>query len=111
MDEDESFEPYLVEYTDEVARFISKHVRSSRVLDRIENYCQLLANFPDLGTPYDPDYPAARLPFPCRFVAVPDTPFTFYYLKVEEARKIVILYVEHQGIDPNVRFDWECLSF
>lgn len=66
--------------------------------------------FPDLGTPYQPEYAAARPPFPCRAVAVPDTPFTLYYITLEEARTLVVIFIENQASDPNERFNWGIVS-
>lgn len=102
---------YAVEYVSEVEEFILKNVWSKRVYSKIVNYVDLLSYFPDMGTPYNPEYQAAVPPFPCRFIAVPDTPFTLYYIKLVELKKIVVIYIENQGADPNSRFNWQTLSF
>lgn len=103
--------PYVVEYVSEVEEFILKNVWSERVYSKIVSYVDLLSEFPDMGTPYNPEYPAAVPPFPCRFIAVPDTPFTLYYIKLAELKKVVIIYIENQSADPNSRFNWQTLSF
>lgn len=95
---------WLVEYTEAAVNFIADHVNSRRVADKLFEYRVLLQEFPDLGKPYDPVYPAARIPFACREIAVPDTPFTIYYMKHEDERKIIIFCIEHQRVDPNARF-------
>ncbi|WP_251212400.1 hypothetical protein [Adlercreutzia murintestinalis] len=97
-------EPWSVVYTQYAIDFISEHVESKWVLQKILEYRTLLETVPDLGRSYDPDYPAARTPFACRELPVPDTPFTLYYLKEEEERRIVIFCVEYQRADPNARF-------
>lgn len=84
---------------------------TEQVFERIVRYIDLLAEFPDLGTPYSPDYPAARPPFSCRFVAVSDTPFTFYYVRDDEHFLVTIIYIERQGSNPEDRFNWELISF
>ena len=67
-------EPYEVFYTNGVVSFMIDAIWSKRVYEKVDSYRSLLAQFPDLGTPYDPVYVAARPPFPCRHIAVPDTP-------------------------------------
>ena len=110
MVEHEDHHFYEVEYVQQAVSFLEENVWTEQALDRIIRYVDLLGEFPDLGTPYSPDYPAARPPFSCRFVAVPDTPFTFYYVKDDERFLITIIYIEHQGADPKDRFDWELIS-
>lgn len=57
---------------------------SERVMTRIETYSELLAHYPHLGAVYDPDCPATRPPLSCRYIHIPDTPFTPFY-SVDEA--------------------------
>lgn len=101
-------------YTQSVVDFITANVSSKRVADKIFEYRKLLESVPDLGRPYDPDYPAARTPFPCRVVIIPDTPFSLYYIKESESKRIIIFCIEYQRIDPNARFshiEWGIGSF
>lgn len=103
--------PYSVKFTNDVVDFITQNIWSKRVYNKLMNYVDLLAYFPELGTPYHPDYPAARPPFPCRAVAIPDTPFTLYYITNEDKQTIIVIYMENQASDPNERFNWEIISF
>lgn len=101
-------------YTRSAIDFIMSEIDSERVASKIFEFRELLEYNPDLGRCYDPDYPAARAPFPCRFVAVPDTPFTIYYLKDEDARTVVLFCIEYQRLDPNARFssvDWAIVDW
>lgn len=96
-------------YTHAAITFIKENVTSKRIACKLFEYRELLECFPDLGNSYEPTYPAARPPFPCRVAAVPDTPFSIYYLKDEDAKQAVIFAIEFQRTDPNVRFassDW-----
>lgn len=99
-------EPYEVFYTNGVVSFMIDAIWSKRVYEKVDSYRSLLAQFPDLGTPCDPVYAAARPPFPCRHIAVPDTPFRLFYLKDDDARRVVVFYIEHVASDPEGRFDW-----
>lgn len=106
LGQEEAFVPYEVVYTTDVINFMIANIWSKRVYEKIDLYRHLLADYPDLGAPYNPEYPAARPPFPCRWLPVPDTPFTLYYFKDEEAHRIAVFYIEHQGIDPESHFEW-----
>ena len=97
-------EPWHAAYTQYAIDFIQEHVTSKRVLAKLFEYRRLLEEVPDLGRVHDPIYPAAKTPFTCRELPVPDTPFTLYYLKNEEDRRIVIFCIEYQRVDPNARF-------
>ena len=97
-------EAWKVLYAKSALRFIEENVWSERVLRKIFDCRELLESMPDLGRPYDPAYPAARPPFPCREIVIPDTPFSLHYIKQEETRQIVILCLEFQRVDPNARF-------
>ena len=76
---------------------------SERVLARIETYSELLADYPYLGAIYDPDYPAARPPLPCRHIRIPDTPFTLFYSVDEAAEEVDVFYVDFSAGDPRGR--------
>lgn len=95
---------WSVLYTKSALDFFAKNVTSKRVARKIFSYRALLQEVPDLGRAYDPIYPAARPPFPCRVVSIPDTPFDLYYLKDEDNARIVVLCLEFQRVDPNARF-------
>ncbi len=88
--------------TQSAEEFVEKNVTSERVLARIERACDLLADYPDMGTPYQASYPAAQPPFPCRTLALPDTPFTLYYLHDDE--QVVVFSIEWSAGDPKKRF-------
>ena len=107
---DASPKRFVVEYANAVTDFIIANVWSKQVLERIFAYRHLLEDFPDLGAPYDPEYRSARPPFPCRRIAVPDTPFSLYYMKDDEHRRIQVFYIEHQGADPSHRFSWDSMG-
>ncbi len=105
---------WSVAYTKHAMSFIESNVTSERVARKIFQYRELLESFPDLGRPYDPDYPAARPPFPCRQISIPDTPFTLYYLKEEDNKRIVIFTIEYDRASPNARFsriNWAIAPF
>lgn len=105
---------WKVAYTQSAIRFIGDNVESERIARKIFAYRELLESFPDLGHAYDPIYPAAKPPFPCRALSVPDTPFTLYYLKDEDAHRIIIFCVDFQRADPNACFstmDWTAISW
>lgn len=106
--------PWSVQYTEFALQFIRDNVHSKRVAEKIFSYRELLEEFPDIGANYNPQYSAARPPFPCRSIAVPDTPFSLYYLKDEAARRIIIFAIEYNRSDPNSRFshvDWAMGGF
>ena len=98
-------------YTQGAIDFIVEHVTSERVAGKLFEYRSLLEEFPDLGKPYDPDYAAAKTPFACREIHVPDMPFTMYYLKCEDERRIIIFCIEFQRVEPNSRFSGADLPF
>ncbi|WP_281653744.1 hypothetical protein [Eggerthella sinensis] len=107
-------EPWSAFYTRSAIDFILNEVESERVASKLFAMRELLETSPELGRSYDPDYPAARPPFPCRYISVPDTPFTVYYLKDEEKRQIVLFCIEYQRLDPNRRFssvDWAVVDW
>ncbi len=98
-------EPYTVVYAQAVVDFLLNEVTSKRVYERIDRYRTILASFPDLGALYDPVYEAARPPFPCRAIAVPDTPFTLHYAVDEQLRRVSVFAIEHWRINPQTRFE------
>lgn len=105
---------WRVQFTKYAFNFIMDNVTSERVARKIFAYRELLSEFPDIGASYNPQYQAARPPFPCRSIAVPDTPFSLYYLKDEENRTVVIFAIEYNRVDPNARFshvDWTLGDF
>lgn len=95
---------YAIRETEYVVDFIMEHVSSPRVYERIVASRDLVGEYPDMGAPYDPVYPAARPPFPCRRLYVPDTPFAFCYLKDDDTETVTFLYAEFASSDPRRRF-------
>ena len=103
MSDEKSSEVELI-LANDTAVFLDEHVENPRVLNRIEKYLRALSAFPEMGQEYSPAYEASRPPIPCRWIAIPSTPFTIYYHFFEEAKRIVVLYVEDQRASPNKRF-------
>ena len=101
---DESPTEVEVVLANDVVTFLDEHVESPRVLNRIEKYLRALRTFPEMGQEYSPTYETSWPPIPCRWIAIPSTPFTIYYHFFEEAKRIVILYIENQRSNPNKRF-------
>lgn len=95
---------YNVEITDYAADFIEQNVALESVLRRFEWAVEMLSAFPSLGSVYDPEYIAARPPFPCRCLPLPDTPFTLYYTVDEAALRVTIIDIEWSAGDPRKRF-------
>lgn len=96
--------PYEVVYARSVLDFMLSEVTSRKVYERIDAYRKVLTEFPYLGEEYDPYYEAARPPFPCRFVAVPGTPFALYYAVSETTKTVQVFAIEDQHRDPRGRF-------
>lgn len=94
--------PHEVVLTQSAEEFIQENVWSEQVLSRIERACALLADYPDMGTPYQPEYAAAWPPVPCRYLALPDTPFTLYYTHDQEL--VTVLSLEWSAGNPKGRF-------
>lgn len=90
--------------TQRAESFLLENVTLERVMRRIEETVELLGAYPLIGKAYDPSYPAARPPFPCRFLQVSDTPFTLYYLFDEEAGVVTVFDVVWSAGDPRRRF-------
>lgn len=91
-------------FTDSVRTFILENVFSERVALAIDRQRDMLALFPEMGREYDPVYDAARLSIPCRWIAIPDTPFTIYYVIDYDADEVRVFYIEHQRMNPMGRF-------
>lgn len=91
-------------FTDSVRAFILENVYSERVAIAIDRQRDMLALFPEMGREYDPIYDAARLSVPCRWIAIPDTPFTIYYVIDHDADEVRVFYIEHQCMNPMGRF-------
>lgn len=102
MREDEQSVEVL--FADEVVEFMIREVESERVLAQIEKQRDVLALFPEVGCSYAPLYEAAYPPFPCRWIAVPDTPFNLYYHFDVGKNVVVIFCMEHQCMNPRRRF-------
>lgn len=104
-------EEYSVVYAQSVVEFMLSAITSQRVYEKVASYRSLLAAFPEIGTPYHPEYAAARPPFPCRSIPIPDTPFTIYY-GIDATRHVIeVFYMEHQNADPRERFSWASITF
>lgn len=95
---------YVVELTEYAEGLLVERVTSERVLEKIEHTTDLLSQYPALGRAYDPQYAVAVPPFPCRCMAVADTPFALYYLIDDEAQTMVIISIEWSAGDPTKRF-------
>lgn len=95
---------YTVEITDYAAAFIEENVALESVLKRFGWAVDMLSVFPSLGPVYDPEYIAARPPFPCRYLPLPDTPFTLYYTVDDATARVIIIDVEWSAGDPRKRF-------
>ena len=91
-------------FTDSVRTFILENVYSERVALAIDRQRDMLALFPEMGREYDPVYDAARLSVPCRWIAIPDTPSTIYYVIDYDADEVRVFYIEHQRMNPMGRF-------
>lgn len=91
-------------FANDVVSFLIENIESPRVLARIEQQKGMLELFPEMGRAYQLEYEAAYPPVPCRWIAVPDTPFTLYYHFDEQAQKVVVFSIEHQRMNPMGRF-------
>lgn len=95
---------YAVELTEYAESFLLDNVTSERVLERIERSVEMLAEYPEAGPSYNPDYAAARPPFPCRYLPLSGTPFTLYYLTDDEAQLVTVFDIEWTAGDLRARF-------
>ena len=102
--DDENLSSVEVIFSNDVVSFLIESIESPRVLARIEQQKGMLELFPEMGRAYQPEYEAAYPSVPCRWVAVPDTPFTLYYHFDTEEQKVVVFYIEHQRMNPMGRF-------
>lgn len=91
-------------FTESVRLFILENVYSERVASAIDRQRDMLALFPEMGREYDPSYEAAHFPVPCRWIAIPDTPFTIYYVIDYDADEVKVFHIEHQRMNPKGRF-------
>lgn len=101
---DENLPAVEVIFSNDVVAFLMENIESPRVLSRIEQQKSMLELFPEMGRTYQPEYEAAYPSVPCRWIAVPDTPFTLYYHFDEKAQTVVIFHIEHQRMNPAERF-------
>lgn len=95
---------YSVRMTECAKRFIEGNVGTKSMLARFEWAVEILGTFPSFGPSYEPDYAAARPPFPCRYLPLPETPFTLYYIKDDDAEVVTIIDIEWSAGDPKKRF-------
>lgn len=95
---------YAVRMTEYARLFIENNVMSESMLARFDWAIEILGTFPSFGPAYEPDYPAARPPFPCRYLPLSDAPFTLYYIKDDDAETLTIIDVEWSAGDPRKRF-------
>ena len=96
--------PCTVEVTEYAETFIEEHVTSLRVYERIVDCMRLIGDYPQIGRTYDPEYEAARPPFPCRHLPVSDTPFTLYYTYNVETNVATVICIAFSAGDPMRRF-------
>ena len=101
---DDNLPTVEVIFANDVVDFLAESIESPRVLERIEQQKGMLELFPEMGRVYQPSYEAAYPSVSCRWVAVPDTPFSLYYHFDKKAQKVVVLYIEHQRMNPRGRF-------
>lgn len=88
-------------FTDSVRTFILENVFSERVALAIDRQRDMLALFPEMGREYDPVYDAARLSVPCRWIAIPDTPFTIYYVIDYDADEVRVVLHRAPAHEPH----------
>lgn len=97
--------PYQVGLTQFAEEFLIDNVTTERVLSKIEEAVELIGSYPNAAPAYNPEYSAARPPFPCRYFPVTDTPFTLYYIKNDDLQKVIVFDVEWTAGDPRRRFE------
>ncbi len=97
---------YQLLVTEGVIDFIEQNVWSKRVYDRILECEEIAAQYPEAAPEYDPTYPAARPPFSCRRMVIPNTPFVFFYLIDDEAETVTVFSIQYAAGDPRKRF-WD----
>lgn len=97
--------PWKVEITAHALEFIDESVTHPAALASIERAVEMLSAFPRMGAVYEPEYIAARPPFSCRSLPLPDTPFTLYYCLQEEHGTVIVFDIEWSAGDPRRRFE------
>ncbi len=97
--------PWQVEITAHALEFIDENVIHPAALASIEHAVEMLSSFPRMGAVYEPEYIAARPPFACRSLPLPDTPFTLYYCLQEERESVIVFDIEWSAGDPCRRFE------
>lgn len=90
-----------VRLTDE-AYFAYVDLPSDAVLARVDSLLETLGEFPWFGQEYDPAYPAARPPVPCRVAFCGR--YGIYYRVLEDEGAVEVLAIEDQRRDPRSRF-------
>ncbi len=85
------------------AFFVYLRIPSKADADAVDRWLDLLADFPRLGHRYDPIYEAARPPFDL-FVASAGR-YRIYCEVDDEARRVLVDFIEDQRRDPNARFN------
>ncbi len=95
---------WRVEIAEYALAFIDENVTHPAAFTAIERAVEMLAAFPRMGAVYEPEYVAARPPFSCRHLPLPDTPFSLYYCLREETETVVIFDIEWSAGDPKKRF-------
>lgn len=101
---DDAIPAVEVIFANDVVDYLAERIESPRVLERVEQQNDMLELFPEMGRAYQPGYEAAYPSIPCRWIAVPDTPFSLYYHFDKKTQKVVVFYIEHQRMNPKVRF-------
>lgn len=90
-----------VRLTDE-AYFAYADLPGDRLFARVDALLGSLGEFPYYGQEYDPAYPAARPPFPCRVAYCGR--YGVYYRVLEDEGVVEVLAIEDQRRDPRARF-------
>ena len=93
--------PYAVLLADEAVRAYSQ-VKAKDDLRHIDKVLDILDTVPEIGSPYDPVYEAARPPFEVRVAYAGH--YGVYYRILEAARQVHVYFIEDQRRDPLSRF-------
>ena len=101
MPANEESSRYEILLTDE-ATYAFADVYRERVRARIEQLVGFLAEHPLYGEEYDPYYPAARPPVPCRVFFCGR--YGIYYHVDESQHMVVVLTIEDTRMSPMGRF-------
>lgn len=97
-DEEHSYEVKLTHG----ARQAYRDICSNADLGRVNKLLDILDTAPYIGHVYDPIYDAARLPFDLLVVYAGH--FGIYYVVEEEAKQVLVFFIEDQRRDPLGRF-------